>query len=177
MTEIGENAFNSCKGLTQIKLPSSVQTIGSGAFAGCENLQYVEIPESVTYIGSSAFATCKNLVIDVFDTANRSIGSGAFNGVSIGEVIISESYTAHGYNPEVFYKANVGTVSFEEGISKIPTRALAGCESITELNIPDTVTEIGDDAFVSCDNIVLVTKAGSATEAYAIKKGILYKLK
>ena len=49
--EIGEDAFQSCKILTSVAIPSSVTSIGSHAFYHCEGLTSVTIPSSVTSIG------------------------------------------------------------------------------------------------------------------------------
>ena len=61
VTEIGENAFNSCKNLTEVIIPESVTTIGQSAFWGCTSLESVTIPESVTEIGKDIFKKCSAL--------------------------------------------------------------------------------------------------------------------
>ena len=62
--DIGPSAFQNCKALTNIKLPSETRTIGNNAFSGCSALTKLTIPESVTEIGASAFAgTNENFTI------------------------------------------------------------------------------------------------------------------
>ena len=61
VTEIGENAFNSCKNLTEVIIPESVTTIGQSAFWGCTSLESVTMPESVTEIGKDIFKKCSAL--------------------------------------------------------------------------------------------------------------------
>ena len=85
VTEIGDYAFYSCKGLKRVAIPSSVhrigneafrecswmtsvevtgnglRVIGDAAFAGCDHLERVNIPHGVTKIGRAAFDLCGNL--------------------------------------------------------------------------------------------------------------------
>lgn len=52
---ISAGAFEPCAELTEVIIPSSVETICNWAFSRCPKLKYVEIPATVTDIGSSAF--------------------------------------------------------------------------------------------------------------------------
>ena len=63
VTEIGVNAFSSCKFLSRIDLPKGLRSIGAGAFAQCRDLFDVFIPESVGYIGEGTFADCYDLSV------------------------------------------------------------------------------------------------------------------
>ena len=38
VTEIEDEAFSGCTGLTSIEIPDTVTSIGEGAFSGCDNL-------------------------------------------------------------------------------------------------------------------------------------------
>ena len=92
VTNIGDYAFNSCGGLTEIVIPNSVTSIGDeafmhcrsltrvtfgensqltsigrSAFSFCDKLTEIEIPDSVTSIGERAFAHCGNLTSITFD--------------------------------------------------------------------------------------------------------------
>ena len=60
VTEIGENVFSNCKGLTSIVIPSSVTEIGDYAF-GCTGLTNVEIHSSEIEFGRGVFSHCENL--------------------------------------------------------------------------------------------------------------------
>ena len=59
---VGDYAFKSCPGMTDITLPKSILTIGKSAFAHCSGLTTLTLPNSVTSIGEYAFYNCSHLV-------------------------------------------------------------------------------------------------------------------
>lgn len=61
VTSIGERAFASCVGLTEIKLPQSLKSIDSNAFYYCKSLSDITIPPSVQSINNGAFDGCSGL--------------------------------------------------------------------------------------------------------------------
>ena len=54
--DIGPSAFQNCKNLTTIKLPTETRSIGNNAFSGCSLLTQITIPVSVNEIGPGAFS-------------------------------------------------------------------------------------------------------------------------
>ena len=61
---IGASAFQNCKKLAVINLPTQTQTIGNNAFSNCSSLEKLTIPPAVTNIGASAFTgTSENFTI------------------------------------------------------------------------------------------------------------------
>ena len=67
VTEISSSAFELCRSLSSISIPSSVTSIGSQAFQRCSSLTSVNIGNSVTSIGSSAFSYCSSLTSVIFE--------------------------------------------------------------------------------------------------------------
>jgi hypothetical protein len=63
VTEIGDNAFTYCSGLTgSLTFPNSVMTIGSAAFSGCSGFTgSLTLGNSVTLIESYAFSGCNGI--------------------------------------------------------------------------------------------------------------------
>jgi len=79
---IGDDAFKSCTGLTNITIPSSVTTIGNNAFNGCSGLTNINIPSATTSVGSSAFNGCTGFTSINIPASIINVGSNAFNGCS-----------------------------------------------------------------------------------------------
>ncbi len=60
VTQIRNEAFYGCKGLSSITIPDTVRTIGDKAFYDCIGLGNVTIPNSVTSIGAEVFRNCSS---------------------------------------------------------------------------------------------------------------------
>ena len=59
---IGDNAFASCRYLTEVILPEGLDSIAYGAFSNCELLETIEFPTTMKYFGEEAFYNCHNLM-------------------------------------------------------------------------------------------------------------------
>ena len=70
VTEIGQQAFYGCTGLTSITIPDSVTQIGAQAFQHCTNLADVTISDGVTKIGKYTFDGCEDLVSVTFENTS-----------------------------------------------------------------------------------------------------------
>lgn len=136
------------------KLPESYEIkegtvcIADYAFSNCDNLISVVIPDTVKYIGNYAFCNCYNLASANIPTAAVSIGAFAFGNCILKSVTIPASVTAIG---EGAFRScdNLIEVIFEEGnqLEKVEDETFSWCSSLSSINLPSTVTEIGYEAF------------------------------
>ena len=128
-------------------------------FSGDENNSYA-IPAGVTEIGAYAFYNCYKLKKLVIPATVSQIGTYAFHGASIHAVL-------DGNNP-VFYKDASGVMynnkkeliwadrelsgnyTIPQGTTKISPQAFYYCKAVESVTIPDSVTSIGDGAFIEC---------------------------
>ena len=184
VTSIGEGAFAGCTGLTSVTIPDSVTSIGSCAFWDCTGLTSVTIPDSVTSIGSSAFAGCTGLTSVTIPDSVTSIGSGAFLGCNSALYTEYEygKYVGDNSNPYAVLigvtNGNFSTYTINENTKHIANWAFDGCDRLTQIKIPDSVSSIGSSAFWGCTGLTSVTIGNSVTsigqQAFAYCNSALY---
>ena len=78
VTHIGDWAFCSCPGLTEITIPDCVEHIGKVAFYDCINLRKVTFSDRLLGIGKDAFSCCENLEGIVIPDSVTEMGDNAF---------------------------------------------------------------------------------------------------
>lgn len=118
---IVRDTFMYCKSLTSITFPSSVKTIGDGAFFST-GLTSITIPESVTSIESGAFGHNTDLTEVTFEGKNCKINKDSFNECDSLKTI------KFAFTEDEFLNAYPTKESFIETFSKATTIYLAGVE-------------------------------------------------
>ena len=169
VTTIGEYAFNNCKNLTTVTGMKNVTEIGDNAFYNCSNLVNIKLPENLTEIGRYAFYNCSQLKVDLSGNIKK-IGNSTFmNCKSLTEITIPKSLTDCSY--DIFSGcSNLKTIKFEKGITTIPENLFWGYsynswfDGLEEIDIPETVTTIGEYAFNNCKNLTTVTGMKNVTK-------------
>ena len=147
VTSIGDMAFYSCKYLESINIPESVTTIGNQTFDRCEKLTSINIPENVVRIGHFAFWNCINLTTLNFNAINCNIAS-RLDWTNLTQVTIGNNVQT--IPPKLFYNCkNITLLTLPESITNIGDEAFYGC-GLTSIIIPSGVINIGDMAFYGC---------------------------
>ncbi len=167
VTTVGYRAFGDADALTDIDLPSSVKTIEWCAFYGSDAFTTIDLPEGLETIERNAFEDCDSLAEIKFPSTLKTIGNEAFyKCVSLEKVELNEGLDHMGgklfrdceklkeitvpstltevWSP--FEKSYVETVTIADGMEKIPSSLCAG-SVVTTLNIPDSVTDLGNNLF------------------------------
>ncbi len=162
VTKIKNWAFNGCNGLTDIIIPSSVTEIGDNAFSNCDGLTDITIPAGAI-IAWEAFEKCSRLNSITFK-GTVAIGSFAFEDcTNLTAVYISDltawcnSYfslaTPDLSNPLALAHhlyldgQEVSDLTIPNGITEIKGGAFYGCTGLKRITIPDSVISIGVSAF------------------------------
>ena len=162
VTSIGNWAFQSCIGLTDITIPNSVTSIGDGAFSNC-GIKSITIPNGVTSIGDSAFEYCNSLTSITIPNSVTSIGNNAFHDCTgLTSITIPDGVTSIG--DREFYNCNsLTSITIPNSVTSIGDSAFKYCSSLTSITIPNSVTSIGDSAFHDCNSLTSITIPNSVT--------------
>lgn len=143
---IQERAFEGCKKLTSVTIPSSVTSIGNSAFLDCTGLESITIGNGVNSIGNSAFAWCTSLNSVTIPNSITNIGDGAFACSGLLSVTIPGSVVSLG-DGAFDSCSRLISATIEKGVNNIGNNTFSSCIDLTTVSIPSTVTSIGNGAF------------------------------
>jgi hypothetical protein len=182
VTSIGNATFDSCSNLWDVTIGSRVTTIGDKAFFGC-SLRYITIPDSVTTIGSSTFAGHYADTIEIGKGVLQ-IGDSAFkmrtNGLSASVYIkdlkswTNIDFASADSNPIYGspYDNPMGTLYLDgkaitelvipDGVTEIKPYAFTH-SNVNTVKLPDSVTKIGKGAFAQCENLKTIELSDELT--------------
>ena len=221
ITKIQGGAFEYCTSLKSVIIPNSVTEIGNSAFENCSSLENIEIPNSVTKIDYDAFYKCTslksvtiqgntNITLDsaifnnchedlVVNTDNRlvinfcirnninyqritpqqgeeepqpeddiashfRIENGVLVGCDINSGIVNIPDTVTKIGREAFRKRGITQVIIPESVTEIDDLAFYACRLLESVTIPNSVTKIGGSAFHSCSALQNIEIPNSVTE-------------
>ncbi|MGI6249401.1 MAG: leucine-rich repeat protein [Acutalibacteraceae bacterium] len=145
---IAEYAFYDCTYLTGIDLPAGVTIIDSYAFNGCSSLTSINIPASVTSIGDYAFDYCTALTDITVDIASEHYSSDEYN------VLFNKDKTVLVQYPQGNART---TYQIPAGVTTIGLCAFSPCAFLENVNIPASVTIIGEYSFFDSGSLTTVT--------------------
>ena len=158
VSEIGNNAFNSCSALTSVTIPNNVKYIEDGEnalYLGCcerPNLSYIEgkglfydCPLETAYIG-------RDLSYGSLHSAANSGYSAFSKNTTLTNVVLGDSVTSVGMYA---FKdcPKLSNIKISDSVTSIESYAFQGCKGVTSLAIPNNVTHIGDYVFQDCNSL------------------------
>lgn len=159
---LGEYAFEGCTALSRVHLGNNLERILCGAFKGCGALTKITLPQSLVKVDLHAFA--KSGIEEVYIPKSvKDIGRAPF--LNCGNL---KKIEADAENPHLAVKDNcivskTGGVLYaafgkftlpnDGTLKKIYFWVFNGNHEITEMDIPEGVTEIYSSAFQCCDHL------------------------
>jgi len=138
ITSIGNNAFNSCIGLTNVKIPDSVTSIDGGAFSGCTGIKNVILGNSITSLNGT-FSGCTRL-----------------SSITIPNNVISLNGTFYGCT-------GLTSITIPNSVTSIGDYTFNGCTNLSSITIPNSLTSIGHYTFIGCTSLTSITIPNSVT--------------
>lgn len=138
VTTIDVFAFEYCSSLTSIMIGNGVTSIGEGAFEGCSSLTSITIPKNVKNIGKQVLRDCFRLTSVQVEQGNTSYDSrdncNAIINTASNKLI-----------------AGCKNTIIPNNVTSIDQYAFIDIRSLISINIPQSVNNINNSAFVRCN--------------------------
>ncbi len=150
--KIGHDAFYNCDALTELDLPEGLVTIQSEAFKNCDGLTHVVLPDSVKNLSGQAFSTCSNLESVVLGNGVTDVSFSVFAHCGKLRFVVLSCQTEY-----------IGQYAFIDDTA------------LTEILIPQSVTEMDSEAFRGITGLTICGVKGSYAETYANKYGFTFE--
>ena len=169
VTTIETGFFNNCDSLEEINIGKNIKEIGSKAFQKCSSLKKINVVGENPYFSSDeqgvlynkdktiliSYPTGKELDCYIIPSTVKEIGEYAFYGnQNLVEIQIPDTVEKLGRG---IFEASIKleTVKFlgDSKIKIIPDRAFLECINLKNINILESITEIGRYAFYNCTSL------------------------
>lgn len=192
LTHLGSGVFINCYNLASIIIPDGVRNIYISTFDGCSNLSSVTISAGMESISGWAFAWCYNLVTIVCKASTPpTLDANALDGVDRGTTVYVPAASVEDYKAATYWSefTNIQAVSIASGTcgdnltwkltddGKLTIEGTGAMysygwsdsplyihrELITEVVIPEGVTNIGEGFFWDCTGLTEITIPAGVT--------------
>ncbi len=151
ITSIEGSAFKSCTSLTGAIIPPTMQSMGANAFQSTA-IENIIIPDPITETSSSLCYGAQYLTGIISGLNLITIGNNSFYGCgALSEFYAEDSLRT--IKTSAFQNCSSMSGFDLNQITELQSSAFKNCDSLPEfIDIPDTVTIMGDAVFENCTN-------------------------
>lgn len=183
VTFIDDRAFALCCSLTDVTIGSGITELGDKAFYKCVLLKFNEYKNGA-YLGnaSNKYAVLIGIIDNDLTEFTLSANTVCVDSLAFDKREKLNSIKVENNNT-VFHSdgnclidtknkvlisgCNSSVIPTDGSVTKIQSRAFAGCSSLTEIVVPLTVTKIGNGTFHKCVNLTKLTLPHAGEEVNA----------
>ena len=149
---------------------TGVTELQTFSFSSCSKLKAIKIPNTVTTINYAVFSECDGLECIEIPDSVTAIDVGSLP--SLTTIVVSENNPNYASENNLLLNKtkttvmrgrNIQNVIIPNTVTSIGEAAFIGCTAIENLVIPNSVTTIGIDAFDSCTSLQHVKIPNSIT--------------
>lgn len=135
------------RNITSAVVPQSVSVIGKRAFYYHSTLHSIVLPEGIDTIGDQAFGVCGGLSSIIIPSSVRCIGQYAFYSAFLPDATVTIANAPAYIGKAAFYYSNMRHIDLGNSITRIGDDAFNSCSNLDTVIVPNTVNYIGSYAF------------------------------
>lgn len=137
--KIGKNAFLYCTSLKSVRIGNGVTEIDD-IFGNCKTLEYLDLGASVSKISYKTIRQLNNLKSIIVDSINETYHVA-------GNCLIETS------TKTLIRGLNNSKIPSDGSVTSINNYAFSYCQTMTNIEIPNSIKYIGEGAFEGCKNL------------------------
>lgn len=154
-----------------------ITSIGTHAFLDNTTMTSITLSLTVHSIQEQAFLNVAQLETVAFDGDIKLIDSYAFAGcTSLSNIRLEDTQITSVAYASFKNCDSLTEVTLPDTVTDIKADAFAYCDGLTKIVIPESVTSIHEDAFLYTDNVVIYCYENSAAHIYAQDNSIEFVL-
>ena len=172
VTSINPGQFENFKGLTSVVISDTVTSLGQAAFIGCSDLKHVKLGNGVTNIANMAFSQTPLESLEIGSSVSSSDPTAYPYPNTLKTINVNPNNTKYHSSGNCLIEtasktlilgSNTSVIPSDGSVTIIGSCAFAGCRGLTEIVIPNTITQICELAFESCTGLTEVVIPDSVT--------------
>lgn len=111
------------------------------------------VENGVSRLGNYTFSYWSNCTNFNISNTVKEFGNGCFLRSKIKNFVIESDMIV---GTGVFQRSEIETVTVKNGIARIPSEFCNACDKLTTVNLPESITEIGNYGFANCTAIAQI---------------------
>lgn len=167
LLSISKHAFAGCTGITEIYIPSTVESLAAGSFDGCTSLNKIVVANDELVLNGDVFSGCAAIdditipmsLLDYFIGKSKDVlkNVALTTGDSIKDGCFANS-------------ASLTTVSLPATVAEIGNYAFGGCKALVKVTIASgsVLNTIGHNAFDGCESFKEIALETETVDEYAV---------
>ena len=135
-----------------------ITSVGEGAFKGNQTLKTITLPEKITFLGKESFSGVSKLESITLPNSITSVGEGVFAGcTALKEITLPKNDTFTTIPKRTFEDCkSLSTIQLPESIQEIGILAFADA-GLTTISLPENLLEIKQQAFAGNSALTEIT--------------------
>lgn len=150
--EIRRSVYEDTMYIYKVTLPDTVTSIAPWAFSECFDMKEIVMSKNLVAIGKRAFQVCYALEKVVVPASVRFIEEGAFFMCEkLAHVVIEDGVTVLGRN--MFVDCIFEEIDIPDSVTVIGDGAFRGCCRLKKVKLPNSLYMIDDGVFENCESL------------------------